>query len=1444
MPWQDVALLRQDLLFNGAVALSWREENPSLAQKAARHFIFHGPADSAAGLTDTVSFTAELLERLTGGGADDPFMMAVAGYGTGKSHLAVTLSALLTAPQGSLAGSILRNMEVADRELALRVRRQLAELAQPYLVVAINGMRDFDLGQEIIRQVLRALQRDGISTSVLDNLRPRFKSAINFVRAFYIHLREDFAAHFGACGSAEQIISLLQEQDELAFRRVNEIYEQKMGASIHTVGQESLPDFIRVVQEHYCGPGRPYAGLLIMFDEFGRYLEFAVQKPHVAGSGVLQQLFEAVQAHGERVFLVLFIQYELRAYISRVAPELRDELDRYVTRYDGVSRYRLSSNLETLIASLLEKKDQAELKRRVGLNQAVYEQCWRLLQKTLPGGISRSLWREQEDFYRVVCQGCWPLHPLSTWLLQRLAAGKELQQRSAITLLAGAYSSMAGQEQPAEALLRPVDLLTEDLLAEFVAGERLGGRGAAAQAYQEVCHKYGQRFTAEENAALQAVLLVTRLGLQIVEQADYLALLAQCCSLPEERLTAALAVLQGEYGVLSWNAALCQYDIVADAVPRQAFLDLMARRAQAVGAQRQVEIFHRHLANWLDKKELPVDFALENNISTPEFKYEVVFSSITLLGAQLEFAFGSWQEALAPDKSKGRLIYCYVGPESNLELVRQEAQRQLNALLARAGAAGGYGAPLAVVFLPDSQGELGRLMAEYWVLQEEMSSEEMNRYGHFIRERQASLLQEMTGCFDRLVECRQFLTATSESVPGNSLFQVLSNLFVAVYPARIPFPFDGFATVRGNAANDSFTFTRQLFQGNFNRDWIAALVRHSKNRAETLFVQTWKALDDAGQVRLKPGHPALRRLFDCLDNWLAKGEVDCPASLDPVGPCEREGTVGSDSAGTGGLLSLGQAVRAFCAPPFGLNLASAGLVLGLYFSRRLTSLQLLYKGQPVKVADWLSRAFAGKFFDLVVLEDTYFCRFSQQDISEWEKLLNDWELVEALDDWLVYEQRAVELQQKASPPGELFYKLELLRDKTRRQKARLVEFENTLNTALEKLEKGRQRQDVSQISWAAADLAGLFNLLGSSKHFWGQQRLDEVTKHYTAARFLVQKLFPDWLRGQSASSEVQLEKLKSKMKNVKANLECIDLDEEKEQLVQHMRQVEEHVHELARIKRVREDISRLVDKQIDDQITVVTLRGWLERVQELAGRLEQARCRADIAGRQIEEARCQLAEFQRNCLRQIEAIKERANKVFAFSVVKGMTDLYNLVREATALCHLYSGNPRDLEDLELVQRQAELMADHFRRLEQEQEQLDDGALRALCQSLRQELAEAFAGDVPPLDSESIYSSMLDLLMAERGRRAADWLARHLPETAVIEQWSAERCVRALQALQKRPAYLTPEQQQEVREAMGLLQQRLDDLAVEGLLTRFREMPPHQQRAFWQRLQQLAGAGIF
>ena len=125
----DLVRFEIDRLFNGAVDVDWLQSDEAKASRAASAFVFHGPgthgvASSVAvgtghRLIDTATFAAGVAADLANPGSR-PFTLAIASYGSGKSHLAVTLTELFS--------------EKAD---------------YPYAIVAITALADgFDLGTQ------------------------------------------------------------------------------------------------------------------------------------------------------------------------------------------------------------------------------------------------------------------------------------------------------------------------------------------------------------------------------------------------------------------------------------------------------------------------------------------------------------------------------------------------------------------------------------------------------------------------------------------------------------------------------------------------------------------------------------------------------------------------------------------------------------------------------------------------------------------------------------------------------------------------------------------------------------------------------------------------------------------------------------------------------------------------------------------------------------------------------------------------------------------------------------------------------------------------------------------------------------------------------------------------------------------------------------------------
>lgn len=1424
MKLADIVSFRKDLLFNGAVQLSWFEKDRKQAEKAAEHFVFHGPNyhgvveedfESSHKLIDTASFTLEILKRMTGETADEPFSLAVAGYGSGKSHLAITLASLLSNPKSKVAHKILSNLNMADVSIGKRVQQIVAKISeQPYIVVAINGMQDFDLCGEIIRQVLFVLKQHSLDTTVLENLRPRFNSAIKFTESFFLSLKEDFEERFGKGCKMEDIINRLKYQDEDTFTNVSYIYEQKMGSPIHAVGQESIHDFIRITKETYCGPGKPFSGTFILFDEFGRYMEFAVQRPHIAGSGALQQLFEAVQANGDRVFLLCFIQYELKAYISRVAPELREDLNRYVTRYDSVHKVRLSTNLETLMANLLEKKNPDEIDRQLSNMDMSVDTMQMTMKSCFPDIKNHALWLDENRFRQVIFKGCWPLHPLSTWVLYKLTSvGKSLQQRSAFSLLADVYDAFKQVEFTPGRTIRPVDICGEALINEFLASERYGQQGATAQSYMSVLKKYQHELTPSEKVVLKAVLLAAKTGVKVGSKEDYLQVLAMFGGIEDEELVHAVHMLEYEYAVLEWNDLLNQYEIAGDAVPRRAFLDNLKAKVSEIDSQKRALIFRQNYKKWFQIETYPTDFGPQNNISTREWNYKVYFTDVSMLGGQIDYALGTWRDANGVDEEKGQLIYCFVGAESRLETVRESALKMIKLSMEKHHIDWNAGAPLAVIFLDDADGTFGSKITEYWVLQEQMNDEESQKYTNFILDRKSSLEQEIQNQFSELERERQIIFATDKQITASRIKKMLTQLFDVIYPKRIPFPFDGFHTARGNAAKDCQVFTKELFLGNLDRDWLSARSRQQLNRADNVLVRSWGALGEDGSVRLIPANEKVRWIIELLESKLKEAEASEMTKA----------------------MNMGEVTRLLCMPPYGCNLASAGLLMALFIGRRKKELNLMKSNEMISFENWLQDAMPKNYFDLSVLDDTDVVRVSEESISEWEVLLEEWDLEQIYVGKVKFRDKALKLSERIPVPQRLFYRYQLLLDHANNTLHKLNDIDRDINSALEKVETGIENDDAGILSWGAAKLSNIYNLMQNEDKKWTKEQKDEVAEHLAHARLQTQRCFPKWLKRQTANNIANLSKFKHYMlRNVGSNLFDLGLEGEKNQLESHVDTVVERIEFIQEVKRTASDIDNMVQNNIITNFApVAEINAWLEQVKDFEERLEKAELRADIAKEEIDTAVRKLAQFKKDCQNQLELYKERAAAVFNISEINTLTDITNWQSEIASLLTIYDGLERDVEDLKFVQKQLNLIERHYQQLDNVT--LSKKEFEAAIGRYKEENDNAFADDAPPLDNEFIYNSIKKGITQKRERAASEWMQHNAIDIEEIYKFNATMALQCKARLKKMPLYLSDKQVKSVYEMIKACDRRLDELEVEGLIEKFNAMSEENKKNFLRKI---------
>ncbi len=1424
MNLQEIVAFRREQLFEGAVQISWFYHDDARAKQAATSFVFHGPSyhgvaqqdlDAARDhrLTDTATFTRDVLRSFAQGSArENPFTLAIAGYGTGKSHLGLTLATLFSQPLGAESKRVLENIRSVEKPLAEEIRHELQRHEKPFLVLAINGMEDFDLASKVTELLLlrlRALKHD---TAPLEDLRPRFKAAEKFVQRSFKLYRQDFSTQFGGEISEKEILARLSRADEHAFKNVNKVFEAANGFPIKAAGQESLQDVLATVANIYCGKDGPFQGLLIIFDEFGRYLEFAVQRPHIAGSAALQQLFEGVQANSQCMHLLCFIQHELKAYISRVAPDQRDEINRYIGRFDTARKVYLSTNLETIFASLIEKKKQAAIQIAADVARSD-DQSLASMRKWFPGWDKHALWCDPPRFAKIVKEGCWPLHPAATWFLYRLASvGKSLQQRSAVSLLEDALSQHRKDSVPDNQpwTLPAVTLCSDSLVNELIGAESYGQQAAIAHAFIAVRQRYEHNLSPQEDRLLRAVLIASKVGLHVSDQPEANHAMALLAGTSPKETTQALQKLTSEYGVVGWNARFCQYEIIGDAVPRSAFDKWLRDQIGKLSKEDRAGLFARHGQSWSPDHlgEIRPDFAEERRIQTREWRYDATCSCSQFVKQHLREAYEEWIQALDVETARGQVIYCYIGPDEDFQSV-QEAVRTTLAELAAAKGHHWKILPILAVLLHDKSGDLGDAIAEWTVLKNSAGNPEVAQFANFIAEHETQLLEVLKDEITARIKERNYLCHTNVTLEGTRLSAYGDSLFKALYPQAICFPFDGYQTAGGNAAKDCRDLTIALFQGILNHDWIQARPAQTQNRANSLLqAKGWDVLGNDGQIQSLPRLRDAAAIFRILQDTLEKNQ---------------------------GLV-LGVELRNLCLPPYGCNLASAGLLLGLFISARREKLTFNLGGNDINPSLWVSQAFGNRnLLQLEVLDKTHVRLIKKTEADAWEKLLAEWEVAQAHVDKVEWSKKALALKQSVNVPGFLFDRYQLLEERTSQAKAALENWEARCLSLYRDYEDAYEHKNAGNLSRWGEAFAKLHSQMQENPALWISKQFEAVEPMVEKCRQAVIQFFQTWLDKQDVLEIAKIGDFKHRMGQVRGNLQTLNLVPQVQALDAHVEKIVKGVEVRMKWGNAADSARAFLRTNSPNQNTgVAQLNQVIASATTQISSLTEAY--SHVHSQDLLDLRTRVETFKKSAQKSLESHKSRATKIDNSQIEKP-EDIEALLAELRALFSVFDGCQVDLANFAIYQKWLQRFDEDAGRLDDSH--LTPAAFSKLAKSLAKEAKAAQTEDDElPWDIEETYETLMSTIQARRETAAEKWLAENVPAKKTISALEAREAQRLKTFLQSSPAFLSKEQIKKVEDALSACEARLDELQVDGLLAKFETLSDAAKREFMKKAEKM------
>lgn len=881
----NILEFRKDLYFEGAVQADWFYSKEK-SSKVAENFVFHGKTYygveeqgiGAKKRIDTISFTKELVEKLNDD-KSNALSLAIADYGTGKSHLAVTLAQIFSGAQYMPESyeKILKNISLIDEEAAETIR---TNTKGRNFVMVLNGMRDFNLHSEILRAAQRSMNLYGLSDDCLKKL----NRAVQTAELFYernintsFDLFYQAAKKHGWTCKENELADRIRERlmtDEEAFAIVNDVYLQINGLEIRWDEGLSASSILEMLVSEYCGMKGMFDHIIILFDEFGRYLEYASGvNAAKSGESGLQQIYELTQKTQNvegYLHVINFIQSDIKTYLQRV--DQTKNISRYIGRFDESEKYYISSNLETVFANLIQRKDKEAFSNVVIKWLKENDESWKTLFENMNRWLStKGMWKDYALFRKVAIEGIYPMHPISTYMLTNLS--DYLQNRSSLTLISRYLDDYSGTEANSHALIMPEMLIKGDLYTEMLSAEQ-EGRQKTQQCikYDNVLTKVGDKLSEQALSVLRANLILRILRFRTASYEDAKLALSVCSGLSIEEITEALRWIENEYAVLEFDEHACVFDFTEESNGAHDFKiakkRLMAKAS--INLEYISDIKIKTLAGILEPQI--TNFGTVHKISTSEWQFVqdmYPIENFTLNRAKEYVA--EWEQAISSIAAKGRLIWLYVNKDTSPDCIinTQKIVELFN------------DKPIVVMLLNDFENRLYDALLEYSVL-DSMEDSLRHKYERHFVEDFARVENNLKDEIDGLKKQRQrVLPDTVEGVERMPLF--LTKVFEGIYPEAVPFFFDNFVTKANNISSKagSFycSFLKMFLSNTVSEATIHNFVVEMRNRVESLFFVTsatsWKCINEQYKVMPPQERHASAVYEDIVSKINTNKEIPC-----------------------------------------------------------------------------------------------------------------------------------------------------------------------------------------------------------------------------------------------------------------------------------------------------------------------------------------------------------------------------------------------------------------------------------------------------------------------------------------------------------------------------------------------------------------------------------------
>lgn len=354
----------------------------------------------------------------------------VGPYGKGKSHLLLVLLTILNdyhKEDEAAINELLEKIKKLDNELYEKISHIRKE-KRKYMPVIINSNYN-NLNQAFLLAITEALEREELTDMIVDT---HFDIALKVIEKWEQKEYQDVMEKFNSClkdssTTLKKLKSLLKMYDEKGY----EIFKTVYSCVMH--GMEFNPfintDIIKYYKDiNYKINQKGYQGMLIIFDEFSKFLEYVGNENITRDLKLIQDFAELSTRTGknEQILLSCITHKAINQYIKNIRENKENAFRTVEGRFKEIHFNRSMQQNYEMISQTIIKKEKADkaIQKYIDKNADFYQE------------IEQSYdFARENNISNVLFKGCFPLNPITVYALINLSERIAQNERTLFTFL-------------------------------------------------------------------------------------------------------------------------------------------------------------------------------------------------------------------------------------------------------------------------------------------------------------------------------------------------------------------------------------------------------------------------------------------------------------------------------------------------------------------------------------------------------------------------------------------------------------------------------------------------------------------------------------------------------------------------------------------------------------------------------------------------------------------------------------------------------------------------------------------------------------------------------------------------------------------------------------------------------------------------------------------------